>query len=127
MDALANRGELDDPLEKVVVAMGQTENGRFYAYGIVEKALGTDAALSAIVEDFATADSFRRELLMELLSRGPRRGLSETYRQLLELPLSDEEHEWLSHDLERAIEEDTPSPPITDWHLPAEEAPSTLP
>jgi hypothetical protein len=118
LEALANRGELHDPLERVLVASEAMGDEDMMGAAGVLRAFGTHESLRLIEAKFAEGDPGARDNLRWLLRYMPRESTPDTYRRLLELMLTDEEREWLTADLAEVIDRNTPSPPLTDWRLP---------
>jgi HEAT repeat protein len=119
LNALAARGELQDPLEQVLEAMQVVEFGENDGWWVLFEALGEEAAVAAIELDFATADEGRRLFLMDLLAWGVSPHSAGAYERLLELTLTSDERERLESGLERVLERNAPLSPIEDWRLPA--------
>jgi hypothetical protein len=118
LEALAHRGELTDPLPRVLSAAVAMENEDMFDGARVLSAYGEQESFRLIEEKFVSTNPGARDGLLMLLENMPRGSAEDLYRRLLDLSLTDEEREWLMYFLEAAIDRNTPSPRLTDWRLP---------
>lgn len=126
LEALAKRGELENPLDRILDTLEVHDVDPWEAHGVLI-ASDVENTLAEIETRYLEADSIVRETLLMLLWEMPRQNTPLVIERLLQIPLSDEEREGLETLLRSRVRDNTPSPRVTDWRLPMAETTESSP